>query len=197
MAHALVQNTKANLISTDDLRSKVFHETPESEREAKFPLSGFSGTASENTLTPEKRVELQITEARSLQTEINRVVAEAIHDPQFLIIEGVHLLPDHVQKLREQFGGENIHVIFVGSHNIECVLEGMARNTNPNDWMKEADADVQRQVAEFVVAYSRWIKAEASKNALRYVERTEDFEHDLQEVVDLVTRVGASRIGPQ
>lgn len=195
IANSLAQQVKARIVATDDLCSRVLSATPEEERASKFPWPVFSGIASENTHTPEERVRLQIIEARSSEAEIDRVVTEAIHDPQFLVVEGVHLLPDHVRKLQEKFGRDRVHAIFVGSQDIERVLDGMAKNTNPHDWMKEANAEVQRQVAEFVVAYSGWIKAEASKNGLRYIERTEDFTHDIEEVTDLVIRVSASRIG--
>ncbi len=194
IARLLAQNQQAKFVATDDLQSAVFDATPEADRASRFPFPGFSGVASENTLTADERVELQMIEARSLEGEVDRIITDAVHDRQSLVMEGVHLLPDHIQKLRERFGGDHVHAIFVGSQDIKRVLDGIAKNTSPNNWMKDADVAVQKQVAEFVVAYSDRMKQEAHKNSLKYVERTTDFAQDTEEIKEQLKSVGVYRV---
>lgn len=167
-----------NLVSTDTLCSRVSESLPAEERKTRFPLPGFSGTASENILTPEQRVALSIVSAQSLETEIDRLISEAVEKNKSLVIEGVHLLPAHVGLLLAQYEKDKIRAIFLGSVHVDRVVDGIMKNTSPDNWMRESDPDVIRQVAEFVVAFSHYLQTESDRHHLVYQERTEDFESD-------------------
>lgn len=174
------ERAHATFISTDDVCSKVSNQLSEEERKIQFPLPGFSGTASENVLTPEKRVELSIVSAKSLEPEIDRLISEALRKDESLVIEGVHLLPEYVRQLLAQYGAEKFHVVFVGLTNVDRVVEGIMKNTSPDNWMRDSNPDVIRQVAEFVASFSRYMREESKQNHLFYQERTEDFESDIK-----------------
>lgn len=174
------ERVHATFISTDDVCSRVSNELSEEARKIQFPLPGFSGTASENVLTPEKRVELSVVSAKSLEPEIDRLISEALRKDESLVIEGVHLLPEYVRQLFAQHGAENFHVVFVGLTNVDSVVEGIMKNTSPDNWMRDSNPDVIRQVAEFVASFSLYIRGGSKQNDLFYQERTEDFEDDVR-----------------
>ncbi len=182
-AKAIAHATSTAPFSTDDVCGQISTAMSEEERALKFPLPGFSGDPTENTLSPEDRVKLQIVSAQSLEPEIDRMIADAVSNQETLILEGVHLLPDHVRSLVEQYGLKNISPVFVGSEDVGRVVEGIQKNTNPNNWLKESDPAVIRQVAEFAAAFSAWIRDEAERNSLIYMERSDDFEGDMKRVI--------------
>ncbi len=183
-ANAITQATHVAPVSTDDVCGQVMAAMPEEERASKFPLPRFSGDPAENTLSPEDRVKLQIVSARSLEPEIDRIIADALSKQETLVLEGVHLLPDHVQELLEQHGTDSIRPVFVGSEDATRIVDGIQKNTNPNNWLREGNPAVIRQIAEFAAAFSAWIRGEAEIHSLTYIERTDDFEGDMKRFVD-------------
>lgn len=171
-------------ISTDVLCSKTTKAFSVEEKNARFPLPPFSGTASENTLTPEARVELQLLSAKSLEPEMEALIAEALSQQEPLVIEGVHLLPEYVRSLLTQQTATSIRTLFIGQTDMNAVVEGIQKNTNTDNWMRESDLAVIRQVAAFVAAFSAHIHQEASILDLPYHERTTDFEGDMKRFAD-------------
>lgn len=60
-------------------------------------------------------------------------------------------------------------------------MDGIYKNTNPHNWLKESDEAVILQVGEFVVEFSNRIKKEAEENSIQYIERTKNFEADVNQ----------------
>jgi len=185
VARMLAESSQAAFIATDDMCDEAAKGLSEEERKARFPLPGFSGTASENTLTPEERVELQIITSKSLEPKLDQVISEAITKNKSLVIEGVHLLPEHVRRLLAEHGAEKFKVLFVGSNDVDRVMTGIAENTNPRNWTRNSSPEVIRQIAEFVAAFSAHIQKEATRNLLPYQERTDDFGADAKRLSEL------------
>jgi hypothetical protein len=186
VAKALAEKVGADFVSTDDLEEQTKARLS-SERQAElFPLPMFSGTPSENTLAPEERLGLMLVTARFLEPEIQRLVDDSVRHGRSLVIEGVDVSPRHASRLIEQYGEEIIRSVFVVSDDVTLILDGMAKNTNPNDWTKEADEAVRRQVAEFVAVCGRHFKMEAELNRQAYIERTSDFDENIQKAINLL-----------
>lgn len=177
-------------ISTDDLENHVSATFSEEQRLELFPLPGFSGDPSENTLTPDERVGLQNISAESLKAEVENVINEAISTHRDLVIEGVHLSPRIVRELIDKHGKDQIVASFVGSVDLERIMSGMEKNTNPNDWLKDANEVVRRQVAEFVAAFSKCVQEEARRNDFPYLERTDEFESDMRRLTETLLKSG-------
>jgi 2-phosphoglycerate kinase len=182
-ARSLAKEVGVGVVSTDELEELVMARLSKEQRARSFPLPLFSGTPSKNTLPPEERVELLFVSARSLEQEIDRLVDDAIRGDRSLVIEGVSLLPRQVDSLIAQYGQGIVHAVFVVSDDVALILEGMAKNTNPDDWAKELDEAVRRQVAEFTAACSKRIANDATPHKLPCFERTADFANDVRKVV--------------
>jgi len=177
----------ADFFSTDDIQEKVVGRLTPEEKLRKLPFPGFSGDPAENKLSPDVLVRLQLIEAQSLKPEIDTMVRDAVSAQKDIVVEGVHLLPDHVSHLIKEFGQDRVHGVFMGSEDVEMIAEGIKQNTNPENWLKNSDVEVIRQVAEFSAAYSRYIRAEAARHRLTYFRRTDDFEADKSIVMDKIT----------
>ena len=64
------------------------------------------------------------------------------------------------------------------------ILKGMNNNTSKNNWLKDFDQDVLRQIAIFTQAFSKYLLNETKKYNLLYKERTHDFKKDIQQIID-------------
>ncbi|MEK7625279.1 MAG: hypothetical protein AAB467_02930 [Patescibacteria group bacterium] len=177
IAGRLYAKIGARLISTDNL------EMPSNNLE---PI-GFFGNSEENILTPEARVELQIAEANLLQKTIQQIISKSVIGHEDVIIEGIHLLPNYVDRVRKEYGLKIIRPIFFGSRNIKLVFSGMVQNTNPNDWLKESSEIVRRQVAEFTCSFSRFLYQETRMYGLEYIEKSDNFESDVEFAMQYLT----------
>lgn len=185
MAKKRAEETKSHFISTDDVCGEFVSGLSEEQRKQQFLMPNFSGEASHNTMQPAERVDLQIVSAKSLEPELDRIISEAIQKQETIVLEGIHLLPSHVRGLKEKYGTENIFTIFVGSSDLDLVVDGIYKNTNPHNWLKDSDEAVIQQVGEFVVEFSNRIKKEAEENSVPYIERTKDFEADVNQFLVL------------
>lgn len=181
MAKKLTEKSKSHLISTDGVCDEFVSTLSEEQHKQQFPMPNFSAEASHNTMQPKERVDLQIVSAKSLEPELDRIIDEAIQKQETIVLEGIHLLPSDVRGLKEKYGTENIFAIFVGSSDLNLVVDGIYKNTNPHNWLKNSDEAVIRQVAEFVVEFSHRMKKEAEENSVQYFERTSDFEADINQ----------------
>lgn len=187
VARAVAERSGAQLISTDDVCGAFKATLPEAERDARFPFPGFFGDASNNVLTVEELVAAQMTSAKSLQPEIERLIAEAAQTDASVVIEGVYLLPEYVRSAIERHGPDKISALFIGSSDADLVVDGIRNNARPDNWMRETDIVVIRHVAQFIVALNARLRAEAEQNGIAYQERTTDFEGDVRRFTEAVT----------
>ncbi len=181
MAKKLAEETKSRFISTDDVCEEFISGLSEEQLKQQFPMPNFSGEASHNTIQPKERVDLQIVSAKSLEPELDRIIGDAIQKQETIVLEGIHLLPSHVRSLKEKYVTENIVAIFIGSSDLDLVVNGIYKNTNPHNWLKDSDEAVIRQVGEFVVEFSNRIKKKAEENSVPYIERAKDFDADVNQ----------------
>jgi hypothetical protein len=93
------------------------------------------------------------------------------------------LFPSYVDKFVKKFGKEKIKVIFIGSIDIDLILDGMKKNTSPNNWLKEFNQEVLRQIAQFTKAFSDYLYHECKKYNFLYKERSNDFQKDIRDVI--------------
>jgi len=182
VAKLVADRQYAVLIAMDDLGERV--KSFFSQEKSLVP--NFSGDAAENTLTPKERVKLHVKSAPMFTAEVDDMVAKAVARGESLVIEGVQLFPEHVKSLLTQYGSENFRVLFIGWNDVDGVVSGIVKNTNSNNWLRESDAEVIRQVAEFVVTYSAYVRDEAKKHNLPYQERTGDFDGDVKKYGEML-----------
>jgi len=177
IAQVLTKSVKGRFVSTDDLENQ-------SGRSSFVP---FSSDPEKNTLAPSELVKVLISDADLLQGDINKILKEAKAEKKDIVFEGVHLLPKYVSIYKEILGEENFKIIFIGSTNTGLILQGMAENTSPDNWLKTFDQTVRKQIALFANAFSKYLITETQKFSLLYKERSSDFQEDLTEIIKALT----------
>jgi len=161
-----------------------FVSTDELESPSQEPSVFFSDDATKNILTPKERLESVINEASQIINDIDGIISTAISNNEVIVIEGVHLFPKYVAGLIKKFGEKNLKAIFIGSSDIELMLQGMNQNTSPNNWPEDFSGEEKRQIALFTKEFSDYIRAESKKYNLHYKERSSNFQKDTNEVIE-------------
>ena len=177
---------QATLISTDEVDERYVKTLSKLDRERLFPMPNFSGTPSHNALEPMERVRMQMVTASSLELELKRVVLETVQISHQAVVEGIHITPSLVDKIKEQYPDQMVKAIFIGSQNQKLIIDGVKKNTNPHNWLKDSPEEIIRQVAQFVVSFSSFIQQEARTHLMDYFERTDDFERDKKQIFDML-----------
>lgn len=180
LAKKIANRTQSHLVSTDTLCRRMIENLSAEEKRLLFPVPSFSGTASENTLTPEERILLQGISAKSVEPELETIITQALSKNESLVLEGIHLFPNYVHQLLLKYGPAKFTALFIGQTATDLVVEGIVKNTSPDNWLRESNPDVIRQVAEFVAAFSAHTQEQATLHGLTYQERTPIFESDLE-----------------
>lgn len=172
IAKQFAESINGRLVSTDEL------ENPGQE-----PSVIFYGDPKKNILTPGERVKAITNEAKQIISDINDILDGAANELQNTVIEGVHLFPAHIADCIKKIGKDNIKAIFIGSTNIELILQSMARNTSPNNWPGDFNQDVLMQIALFTKAFSDYLYNESKKYNLLYKERSSYFQEDTRDII--------------
>jgi hypothetical protein len=182
-ARKLAAQLGIQALTADEIGSEYSAKLPEAERIEKFPFPGFSGNPADNTLSPKELTRLQIIEAKSMEPEFRRLIAEAVAAGRDFVLEGVQVLPEFAKDIVEHSQPGTVKILFVGSEDVSRIIDGMAKNTSPDDWLRDSDAEVIKQVAAFAVDFSAWLKKACADAGLPYFERTDDFQTDLEHIV--------------
>ena len=190
VSNLLMRELSIPWLSTDVLRTVVHDVTPTLQEQAvKFPYRGFTSVDQLTQMQVKQMVDWQIVETNSLQTCINSLIRHQIgvHDNQ--ILEGVHILPQQVRTLMDDSTCKGqIRAVFIVSDDISIQVEAMRRNTSHFDWMEGASEKAFESVANFVIAYGKWIRAECEKYSLTCVVRQGDFDRENSEILKTLIR---------
>lgn len=173
IAKQFAKSINAKFVSTDDL------ENPD-----QGPSVIFYSDPKKNILTPSQRIDSIKQEAKQITSKFMDIIDKAVDKPQDTVIEGVHLFPFQVNQAIGKFGKTKIKAIFIGSENIDLVLEGMNKNTGPNNWPKDYNQEVLGQIALFTKAFSHYLSTECKKHKLHYKERSNDFQKDIRDIIN-------------
>lgn len=171
------KSIKGHFISTDKLEENI-KKPPEAV------MLYFSGNENKNTLTSAERVEILLKEAETLYNNLQALIEENVNKDHDVVIEGVHLLPKYVAVFIKKFGGKNIKSIFIGSTNTKLILKGLIQNTGPNNWHKKFSKNALQQIAGFSEIYSKYIKNETQKYNFSYIERSDNFQKDIINIIN-------------
>ncbi len=188
IARQLMKERGIPWLSTDALRSVFFAMAPKESRDKLFPYAGASDHDTVFAEPLDVIIKQQITEARSMKVGIHALMEFQIAVHEDLILEGVHILPEHVREFSEKHPDmkEHIHVLFVVDLDIDNAIQGLMANNSHFDWLQGAGQKTKRAVAEFSVKFSEYIKDEAEKNNFNVYEKTDTFTEDVKSCITLL-----------
>ncbi|HCC83993.1 TPA: hypothetical protein DEP96_04050 [Candidatus Uhrbacteria bacterium] len=183
----LMRELSVPWLSTDALSTVVHNLTPISERAEKFPYKGFTNVDQLSEIEIQQKVDWQITEANSLQIAIDSLIRHQVGVNDNQILEGVHILPQHVRTLLDDPATKDqIRVVFILSDDEPIQLQAMRQNTSHHDWLAGASDETFQSVAAFVIRYSQWLTAECDKYRIPYIIRRGAFEAENNEIIRLL-----------
>ena len=188
ISNLLMRELSIPWLSSDVLRTVIHDVTPLQEQAVKFPYGGFTSADQLTQMQVKQMVDWQITETNSLQTCINSFIRHQIGVRDNQILEGVHILPQQVRTLMDDPTCKNqIRAVFIVSDDTSIQVEAMRRNTSHFDRLEGASEETSKSVANFVIAYGKWIRAECEKYRLMCVVRQGNFEHENSEILKILT----------
>ena len=181
LAKELMKKIEVPWVSTDALRTTFYEMADTAIRDERFPFcrSNEGGSMEERYSIPQM-VEMQIKEADSMEVGIVAFVTHHFGVKDDLILEGVHLTPRIVEKLQQKILVDQLRVLYLASRDEETVFDGMKNNSSHFDWTAGASDDMKRRTAQFVVAFSARICAEAAEHSLPVLTRSADFKQDIK-----------------
>ncbi len=183
----LMREVSIPWLSTDALSTVVHDLTPIAERAEKFPYKGFTSVDQLSESEIQQKVDWQITEANSLQICINSLVRHQIGVRDNQILEGVHILPQQVRTLMDDPATKDqIRAVFLICEDEAIQLAVMRQNTSHFDWLSGASDETFKSVADFVVAYGQWLKAECDKYRIPYIIRRGEFQAENEKITGLL-----------
>jgi 2-phosphoglycerate kinase len=181
LAKELMKKIEVPWISTDALRTTFYEMTDPAIRDEKFPFCGSNeGGAMEERYSIPEMVEKQLKEVDSMEQGIISFVMHHVGVKDDLILEGVHLTPMIVEKLQKKIPVNQLRVLYLASRDEAIVIDGMKKNTSHYDWAAGHSDEMKRKTAQFVVAFSAWVSADATERSLPVLTRSMDFKQDIK-----------------
>jgi 2-phosphoglycerate kinase len=184
VSNLLMSEVSAPCLSTDVLRTVVHDLLPKEDRAAAFPFGGFTSADELSSMQIKQMVDWQVIEGDSLRKCIDSLVRHQVGVKDNQILEGVHLMPEHVSMLAaDSKHAEPVRAVFVFAKDVETQLDMMKKNTSHYDWLCDASDETYLSVANFVVAYGDWVRSECERCDLPFVVRGGDFEKENEEIL--------------
>ncbi|MCX6897047.1 MAG: hypothetical protein NTZ16_16485 [Verrucomicrobia bacterium] len=187
VSNLLMRELSIPWLSIDALSTVVHDLTSVAERTEKFPYKGFTSVDQLSESEIQQKVDWQITEANSLQICIDSLVHHQIGVNDNQILEGVHILPQHVRTLLDDPATKDqIRAVFLICEDEAIQLAAMHQNTGHFDWLAGASDETFKSVANFVVAYGQWLKSECDKYQIPYITRGGVFQEENKQITRLL-----------
>ncbi|MEI7741468.1 MAG: hypothetical protein WCJ29_03095 [bacterium] len=169
-------------ISTDSIRAMVLAGTKKSLISKKFP---YQKVSLEKNPAPEL-LRAEITESKTLWPNVEALIKQFIDCNEDYIVEGVHLMPRLVSKLKSTKYWKQIKIIYLVKDDLEKIQTGFALNTSAHDWLSGVvkDSDIAKRAARMVQIKSRYIAREARKCRFKVIVTDDDFNLKIKAAVD-------------
>ncbi|MDP3953213.1 MAG: hypothetical protein Q8P99_00080 [bacterium] len=187
LAERLGKQLNLPYVSTDDLEEEVRDRTPEQEWHVKFPKtvirkqSGFNNDEMYLEFTIEEIVEAYIRQSEAVWDEVSKLAKKEDY-----IVEGYHIHPALVIRLREEVGVENVKSVFLTRKDTSKTVEEATKFASEEDWFTKQTKDepTYPKMAKMISRFSQFFEKEAEINQLKIISMDNHFESGLKEALD-------------
>lgn len=110
------------------------------------------------------------------------------HELDGYVVEGALLRPNHAAKLMQQYDGK-VKSCWMGYAKInEAQKVESIRDAHglPGDWLKNADDDYVKMIAEYGINYSKEVQKECEALDIPFIDTSDDFEEALKSVENIL-----------
>ena len=188
LAKKISREKRIPFISTDAIRQIILHSTPRSEIKKKFPqelLSKHKGKFFRfEVYPPIQLLKAQIKEAETMWPGVKAFIEQSIMHKQDFIIEGMHLLPKLVKRLRGAEIWKDVRIVYLVKENLDLIVDGFSQNPNKHDWMYPSIKNDRARLlsaAKMVQAKGEYLSKEAKKHTFKVINTEVNFEKKLEE----------------
>jgi len=178
---------RISCVSTDALRPMVISMLPKSEVKRKIPQTDMPTPKDKfrfEVYSPKALLRAQVAEARTMWPAIEALIASLIHREEDFVIEGVHLFPPLVNKLKNKKYWKQVRVVYLIKKDLDKIQAGFAKNKSGYDWMYSSiKGDHKRltEAAELVREKAEYIEKEAKKFRFKIYNTENSFDKVLKE----------------
>jgi len=163
----LSKKKRISWISTDGLESVIKVYNPE-----KFPKLDTCKA------TPKQLLAAEIKDAKTLWPGVERLIRSMLKWKHDYVIEGVHLLPQLVAKLKKLPEWKQIKVVYLVKHDTDKIIAGFKQSDPETDWLVrciKSDDDWQTY-ADMVMVKAEYMEKEAKKYGFKLVNTENNFK---------------------
>jgi 2-phosphoglycerate kinase len=187
LAKKLALKTGIPWVSTDTLESVVMGYVSPESLDNMFPKSLIRKQTNQSNdemytaYSSAQIVDAYLTQGKSLERAIEAFVeCETKYKHEF-ILEGHHIHPEFVARLKERF---ELKAIFVGRDSVEKTVGAITQHANENDWVttKTKNPETYQKIAGMLVNFSQYFRESAKVNGLTYISVEDNYNEKIEEV---------------
>jgi 2-phosphoglycerate kinase len=183
VAKRLAQRTGCSRVPADYLGTAFSNYIPEAERPKRYPVLPERGDARFAKYTAQEIIEHYQIKAETCWPGIRDYAIYSLYDAHDSVIEGFHIEPRFLPELRRECPQFAFQAVFLVRSDSRRLRDDLTKSVDSEDWVLKfaREAATYERIAEMVVAYSAYFRAEANKYGFpvfemdeRFLERVED-----------------------
>ena len=181
LAKKMARRLNCELILIDDIRKKEIKRLGRKDSVKYFPFEKIYKNNDDffQKYSPKEILDCEIKEAKSIWPKIKAIISKSLKDNLQIVIEGVQLLPEFLEKYKTNSA---VKIIILYKKNKKLLQEGFHKNKNKNDWLviETKNKKTFRKAAETYSFYGNFFEKEARKHGFA----SENTEKDFKKTID-------------
>ncbi len=171
-------------VSTDTLQNVVKSYIPLTDYGLLFPASSMRYKYNDDKYSKKSSSETRKSfrkQAKTVYGAIEAFIDSEIADGNDYIIEGYHVEPAIIDKLRQKYP-EKVRSLILIKKDSDVFIDNLRKSSTPNDWILARTRNEQtfKKIAEMVAKYSQYLEDEAKKLSVKVICVDVDFEDQLK-----------------
>jgi len=194
LAKKLSKKLGIPVFTTAELETRAKKSLPQRTTKADiaslYPLTTLEGTTNDEIYSyqsPQTIANNYIRQSKTKQTaaEINTFVGSYIANETDCIVEGYHITPALVAKLKKLYRAHNIQALFLVRYDAQAFVEHVEAHTKSSDWVlkQTVHKDTYTKIGKMIVYFSVHVKKEAKQYGCR-VFNIDIFETQLKKAIE-------------
>ncbi len=188
LSRQLAKKLNIGYISTDNLRPVIIKYFSRRQQALKFPfIKMFDSTEVEKFFQKydgESQLKADLIESRTIWPGVRSLIDHLIACRMDYVIEGVHLLPNYINRLKKH--EKELKIAYLVKRDAELLLKGLKKSRENNDWIAAhiKDDDVLRLAARSIAVYGEYFYRETGKYSFKTINTEIAFNNKLRSAME-------------
>lgn len=194
LAKKIARSKKISWITTDAIYPIILNSLPKTQVKSKFPQTAMKTPSDKfrfDIYSYKAMNQAQWIEAKTMWPGTKALIEHIIYREQDYIIEGVHLLPRFINKLKNTGYWKNIRVVYLVKRDLNKIIKDFPKNKNEPDWMFPAikgDELRIKKAGKMVQTKSEYLYKEARKYNFKVFNTDTNFVQKLRDAQNYLLR---------